>query len=305
MNVADQAAKTRGRPGDPQPDLVRAALWMGGAIISFSLVAVAGREAARTLAIADLIFYRSAIAFAVLTVAMRLAGAPFLPLKTARLGLHLARSCIHFTGQFAWFMALSMITLAEVFALEFTAPLWVALIAPLVLGERLTHARLTAVLLGFAGILILLRPGRTEFSHGLLLAVFCAVAFAGAILTTKLLTRTEAPTTIMGYMLLFQAALALVATGGIPAVPQASAWPWVLMVAVLSLTAHLSLVVAYRYGDAVVVAPMDFVRLPMIILVGMVFYAEPPDMYVVVGGATILAANLINIWSEARRHRSS
>jgi drug/metabolite transporter (DMT)-like permease len=290
-------------PREQTQNAARAALWMALAVVSFSLMAVAGREAGRSLPVVDLIFYRSFIALVVILLIMKATSQSFTGLRTRKLGLHFARSAVHFAGQATWLAALMLIPLTEVFALEFTAPLWVALLAPLVLGERLTGGRLATACIGFSGAMVVVRPGFTEISNGTWMAILCAIFFAGAILTTKLLTRTEPPLRVLVYMLGFQAAIALVLSGARLELPSGGAWIWVTAIALASLVAHFSLVSAYRHADALVVAPMDFVRLPLIAVVGIILYAEPPSSYVLLGGSIIIAANALNIWIERARHK--
>ncbi len=277
-----------------------AVLWMAGAVVSFSAMAIAGREAGRTLPVIDLIFYRGAIALIVVLAVFKAMGKSFASLKTDHLGMHFVRSSVHLLGQATWLAALTLIPLAQLFALEFTAPLWVAVLAPFVLGERLTTTRLLAALIGFLGVLFVVRPGVLPFSIGTAMALTCAIAFAGAMLATKVLTRTEAPLTVLIYMIVMQTVMALLLTGGTPALPFPDVWFWLIVIAVASLGAHFCLVSAFRYGDAIVVSPLDFVRLPLIAAIGIVIYNEPFDAFVLLGGAIIFAATLINIWSEHR-----
>lgn len=282
---------------------VLALVWMFGALASFSLVAVAGREASRHVTTLELIAYRSWISLAMILVIIPLAGAGFAACRSQRKGLHLVRSVIHFGAQFSWLKALTLIPLAQLFALEFTAPLWVALIAPLLLGERLTLARIVSALIGFGGVLLVIRPGQAALDAGSLLALASAAGFALSMLTTKLLTRTDGTLTILFYMFVVQSVISLVLplfAGGLTW-PGTEGWIWTVAVAVFGLTAHFSLARAFAHADAMIVAPMDFLRLPLIAVVGVVLYREALDPYVLAGGAIVAIANLFNIWAERRR----
>jgi drug/metabolite transporter (DMT)-like permease len=155
-----------------------AALWMAGTLATISLLAVAGREAMRTLPTMDMIFYRSWMSLPVVVLILLATGRTLGSLATQRPGLHAWRNAAHFAGQFTWFWAITQIPLAEVFALEFTTPLWVALLAPIILREHLTLPRLAAVGLGFLGALIVIRPVGMTISMGTASAMACAVAYA-------------------------------------------------------------------------------------------------------------------------------
>ena len=137
---------------------VLAAFWMAGTLAMISLLAVAGREAMRALPTMDMIFYRSWMSLPIVVLIALAAGQKLTFVATQRLGMHAWRNAAHLAGQFTWFWAITQIPLAEVFALEFTTPLWVALLAPIILREHMTLPRLTAVMLGFVGALIVIRP---------------------------------------------------------------------------------------------------------------------------------------------------
>jgi drug/metabolite transporter (DMT)-like permease len=286
----------------PEGNAARAALWMTGAIVSFSLMAVAGREVSVDLDTFELMMYRSLIG-AVIVTAIGAATGRLPQMRTGRLRLHAVRNVFHFTGQNLWFYGVAVIPLAQLFAFEFTTPLWVALLAPLVLGEVLNRKRVLAVLLGFLGILIVARPGISPLGIGHLAAVAAAVGFAGNVLATKRLARTETVWTILFWMTWMQALFGLVCAGidGDIALPQMASVKWVAIVGLCGLTAHLSITSALQCAPASVVAPMDFARLPIIAVVGMMLYSEALDVAVFVGAALILAGNLMNTRAGQRR----
>lgn len=283
-----------------------AAAWMTGAILSFSSMAVAGRALSGELDTFEMMMYRSFIGLAVV-LSVGLATGKLREVRYDRLPLHLLRNLAHFTGQNLWFYSLSLITLAQVFALEFTSPIWVVILAVVFLGEKLTRIRLLAVLLGFAGALAVARPGAGGDPLGLALAAASAVCFAGSIVSTKMLTRTETILGILFWLTAMQAVMGIVATGwdGDIAWPSAAAWPWVALIGCAGLLAHTCLTNALAVAPATVVTPMDFLRLPVIAMVGMLFYGEALDIWVFVGAALIFSGNYLNIWSESRRIRRS
>lgn len=293
----------------PRPQVLRAALWMAGAVTAFSAMAVAGRMVQAQLDTFTLMTWRSLIGIAVLGTIAAARRRPDL-LRLRRLPSHLLRNLAHFTGQNLWFWALTMIPLAQVFALEFTAPVWVALIAPFLLAEPLTRRRALAVAMGFAGILIVAHPFSAPPSPGLIAAALAAVCFAFTAVFTKRLTRTEPVFAILFWMTMLQAGMGLACTlawdGHVP-LPDAQTAPGLLVIGCAGLAAHYCLTTAFSFAPASIVMPLDFARLPVIALVGMALYREPLDPAVFLGAAVIFAANLYNIRGEtlARRPQSA
>ncbi|SMH57149.1 Predicted permease, DMT superfamily [Maritimibacter sp. HL-12] len=283
-------------------DTATAALWMIGAIASFTTMAVAGRAVSLDHDTFELMFYRSlvgivvVVGFATLTERLGLIG-------RRRLGLHLVRNVSHFTGQNLWFFAITAAPLAQVFALEFTAPLWALVLAPLFLNEAITRSRALAALVGFVGILVVTQPFSEPLTPGVIAAAGAAIGFAGSAIFTRRLTRTENVLTILFWLTVMQAVFGLVtaAWDGDIALPTAAALPWLVLIGLAGLLAHLCLTSALRLAPAAVVMPVDFVRLPLIAVIGWLFYAEGFDAAVLLGGGLIVAANWVNLRIEARR----
>lgn len=282
-----------------------AAAWMMGAIFSFSSMAVAGRAINHELDTFEMMMYRSFIGLAIV-LAIGFSTGKIREVRTDRLGLHMIRNLSHFAGQNLWFYALGLISLAQVFALEFTSPIWIMILATFLLGERLTKTRLIALALGFAGALIVARPGAGGDPTGLMLAALAAVGFAGSIVCTKILTRTESILGILFWLTAMQSVFGIIAAGfdGDIAWPASASWPWVGMIAISGLLAHTCLTNALSVAPATVVTPMDFIRLPAIAVVGMAFYGEALDPFVFLGSALIFGGNYLNIWHESRRSRA-
>ena len=290
---------------DSQP--LKAAAWMTGSILGFSAMAVAGRQIGTGLDTFEIMTYRSAIGIVTVLLVAGLAGT-LREISTRHMRLHLIRNGFHFAGQNLWLFALLSIPLAQLFALEFSYPILVALAAPIFLNERLTPVRVLAAALGFAGILIVARPfAAGALSAGLIAALLCAVGFAGAAIATKTLTRRVSITCILFWLATIQFALGLgfASHDGAIALPTAADAPWVMVIGLAGLGSHFCLTRALSLAPASVVTPIDFLRLPLIAVVGMLFYAEPPDIWVLVGGGVILAANWINVRGEARVRRAT
>jgi len=281
---------------------LKAALWMLGAIASFSAMAVAGRAVSHALDTFEIMTYRSLVGIVVLWVLLTLNG-QWRQVTRRSLGTHVIRNAAHFTGQNLWFYAVTAIPLAQVFALEFTSPIWVVLLSPLILGEPLTRLRLMSVLAGFMGILIVARPSPDTISPGLIAAASSAVFFALSVMYTRLLTRTETVLCIMFWLTLMQAVFGIIfsAWDGDMVAPSAQTLPWLVLIGFAGLLAHYCLTSALAIAPATVVVPIDFVRLPTIAIVGMLLYGEALDAWVFVGAAVIFAANYANIWYANRR----
>ena len=281
--------------------VLRAALWMLGAVVSFSAMAVGGRSVSFELDTFEIMMFRSMIGFALVLAVAGTTGR-LRTVSRRKPGLHLLRNVFHFTGQNLWFYAITIIPLAQVFALEFTSPLWVLMLSPLVLGERMTRVRVLAASLGFIGILIVARPSPETVNIGTLAAAGAAIGFAGSIMFTKRLTRTETLTCILFWMTLSQSLFGLICAGfdGDIALPSLSSLPWLVVIACGGLMAHFCLTTALSMAPATLVSPVDFIRLPLIAIIGLLFYDEPVDIFVILGAVVIFGANYLNMWSETR-----
>jgi len=293
---------TPAAPSNDPTAVLRAGLWMMGAVLSFSSMAVAGRAVSFELDTFEIMMYRSVVGF-VLVLAVARATGHAGSITTRSPGLHLVRNISHFTGQNLWFYAITMIPLAQVFALEFTAPLWVLVLSPLILGERMTRVRALAALIGFSGILIVARPSAETINAGTLAAAGAAIGFAGSILATKRLTRTESLTCILFWMTSTQILLGLVCAGidGDIALPSRGSLPWLFIIGCAGLMAHVCLTTALSIAPATVVTPVDFLRLPLIAVIGLMVYDEAIDAWVLIGAAVIFGANYLNLWVETRK----
>ena len=283
-----------------------AAVWMIGAIVSFSTMAIAGRVVLNELNSFEMMMYRSFIGLFII-LAIGLATGKLNEVRFDRLPLHGLRNLGHFIGQNLWFSALPLITLAQVFALEFTTPIWVVIFAVLFAGEALTRARLIAVALGFVGALIVAQPGTGGDPLGLILAAASAIGFACSIVTTRMLTRTETVLGVLFWLTVMQAIMGLLVTGADLHItwPSPAAWPWVVLIGLAGLLAHTCVTNALKVAPAIVVTPMDFLRLPAIAVIGALFYAEPLNIWVLLGAILIFTGNYANLLSESRTSKST
>ena len=288
----------------PQSRPLVAFAWILGATASFALMAVAGRQIQTEMNTFELMLYRSGIGFVIVATIIRLKSGGFAQVRTTHPWEHARRNVIHFTGQNLWFYAIAAIPLGQLVALEFTNPLWVALLAPLMLSESLTRRRLLAALIGFAGVLVVARPGTSalEIGHGA--ALGAALLFALTNIMTKKIMRDDSVLCIIFWMSLSQTAMALILSlpGGIPP-PTSEMAPWLLAVGICGLTAHFSLSSALGAAPAIIVAPMEFIRLPVFVVMGALIYGEELHVAVLIGALMIIGGNLLNLRGETRRAR--
>lgn len=287
-----------------ESDPVGAALWMIGAIVSFTSMAVAGRAVSFELDTFEIMMYRSFLGVGVVLSVTVLSGRTH-EITRRSLGVHLVRNISHFAGQNFWFYAITVIPLAQVFALEFTTPIWATLLAVIVLGENLTRTRLIASFVGFIGILIVTRPWASGISPGIVTAALAAIGFAGSAVYTRLLTRTETILCILFWLTVMQAVFGIICAGydGDIATPSAQSLPWIVLIGFAGLVAHFCLTKALSLAPAAVVTPIDFARLPVIAIVGSLLYGESIQMATLLGALLIFASNYFNILNETRRKR--
>lgn len=271
-----------------------ATLWMTGWLATMVLLAVAAREGGKLLHVFQIMELRSILGL-VLFVPMVAAAGGLRAMRTRRFGGHAGRNAVHYVAQFLWFLAITMIPIAEVVAIEFTAPVWVALLAVVALGERMTAARVAAVVLGVVGVVIVVRPGLDHVEVGQVIALLAAIGFAGSIILVKSLTRTESVTSIIFWMLIIQSVI-----GAIPAAmtwqtPPMAVWPWLSVIAVCGTYSHFCMAHALRHAEATTVVPLDFLRVPLTALAAWLVFSERFDIFTVIGAAVILGGNLVNL----------
>ena len=282
------------------PSVWKASLWMMGTLLSFTFMAIAIRELhSAEINTFEMLAIRSLVGLViVLCVSWRFG---WHLIKTYQLKLQIGRNIVHFGGQSTWMFGLSLLPLAEVFAIEFTIPIWVALLAVLFLGERITKGRLIAVGFGFAGILVILKPGLEIVDSGAFVVMASAFFFGCSITCTKKLVRTDAPLAVLFFMCLVQLPMGLIPALFVWVTPQGIEWLYLLIVGLMGLSAHYCEAHAFRHADATVVIPLQFLRLPLIAIVGFFLYQEGLDWAVFVGALLIFGGNYYNIRQEAGR----
>lgn len=303
-----QAEKNPADPTTPSPptqgsDPIGAAIWMIGSIASFCWMAIGARELAGKINTFEVLFLRSAIGLVIVSAVIVHQRRIHL-FRTKRPRLHLLRNVFHFAGQYGWFIAIGVLPLAQVFALEFTTPLWTLLIAAVVLKETLTLRKSGAILLGFFGTALILDPGQELISRDALSMLAAAICFSLAYVCMKSLASSENPLTILFYMFILQLPVALLLSLQSMTMPSLSQWGWITLIGITALSGHFCIANAISKAEASVVVTLDFLRLPLIIGVGVVLYAESFNLMLLAGAICMLVANLINLSAPKSPFRS-
>jgi len=273
---------------------LRAAFWMGCSLACMLVMTLSGRETTSRLDVFQVMEMRSLIGLLMLYPLVRKAGG-LAAMRTRRPLLHIGRNVAHYGGQFAWLAALTMIPLAQIISIEFTAPIWTAILAVTFLGERMTVWKTAAVAVGLLGVLIIVRPGMDTVSTGQFVVLAAAFAFAISYTTTKALTRTESVVAIIFWMLVIQSVIGFVPALLVWRTPAAETWPWIILIAFGGSYAHYCMARALSSADATVVVPMDFLRVPATAALGWLAYSERVDLFTMLGAALILFGNLLNL----------
>jgi len=274
----------------------RGVLWMLGAVLSFMAMAIAVRELQRHMGSFEIVFLRS-VGMLAITLAL-LPRAGIASIRTARFQLHLWRNLIHFCGQVLWVYSIGALALATVFAIEFTMPVWTAILAWLFLKEKFTLPRLVMLGLGLVGVLIILRPGTGEFHPAALAMILGSLCYASSFIFTKRLSSTDSALAVLFWMSVVQLPISLALAAPQWVSPVAADLPWIVGIGAGAFTAHYCMTQAMKLVDAMVAVPIDFIRLPLIAIVGALAYGEPFDPMVIAGAAVIFAGTYYSISRE-------
>lgn len=282
------------------PKLITGIAWMVGCLASFSSMAIASRELSDTMSIFQILLLRSLVGLAVMLIVARHLVPKLLELRNLR--LHAVRNLIHFSAQYCWTVGIVMLPLAQVFALEFTMPIWAALFAWLMLNERITRARMLATAASFIGVLIVLQPGYKVIDPAALIVLMAAAGYGASAVIVKRLTADSSPGLIVLWMMIMQFPMALAAMllGGDWVTPGWEDAPWIALVGLSMLTAHYSLAQALTVMDASLAIPIDFLRVPLIAILGWLLYGEALSAAVFVGAALIAGSNYMAMRAELR-----
>jgi drug/metabolite transporter (DMT)-like permease len=219
-------------------------------------------------------------------------------------GLHFVRGCFHAGGMILWFAALPLVTLAELTAIGFSGPLFICLGAVAFLGERMSGARWTAVLVGFAGVVLVVKPwagaGFAGISKGMLLMLASAPVFAGSFLTAKALTRYDRSEVVVLWQHLWVSILLVGFALAYWAPPKPLQWALLVLCGFLGAGGHYCMTRAFRVTDISAVQPVKFLELVWAAILGIAVFGTMPATATVIGGAVILLATLLLARHESR-----
>ena len=280
---------------------IKATFYMVGTVASFSAMTIAGRELGKTVPTFEIMMYRSVIGFFIVVAFGQYYGT-LKSINFANILSHIGRNIAHFAGQNLWFFAVTVAPLAQVIALEFTFPLWVILLSPIFLGEALTKMRIMTGVFGFFGVLVITTPWSQELSYGIIAAALSAVGFAGSVLFTKHLTKFESTIHILFFMTLIQIFFGFFCSlhdGKITGLTLAEI-PFIIVIGISGLMAHYCLTTALTLVPAAVVSPLEFIKLPIIAVLGFIIYSEPIELTLVIGALLIFVSNYTNILIESK-----
>ncbi|MHA1108268.1 MAG: DMT family transporter [Alphaproteobacteria bacterium] len=278
---------------------MRGILWMLLQAASMAVTMAAVRKLSIQMPIVEIIFFRALIGFAIQAPWLMQTGPSVF--RPAALGLVTLRSTFVFAAMVLWFAALAAMPISDAVALQFTLPLFAIMGAGLILGEEVGARRLAAAAAGFAGALVIIRPGFVEINP-MALVVLVSAAFVAAVqITTKRLAGRVPGAVLVFHMNLLMLPIAAIAVAPVWMTPQMADIPWLLAVGVFGNIAHIFMMRAMQAADASLVAPVDFMRLPMAAGLGWLLFRETSDIWTWAGAAIIFA----NATYIARRETES
>ncbi|MBI4183561.1 MAG: DMT family transporter [Proteobacteria bacterium] len=286
QNPKPDLAPTSVPAGAALSDNLRAMLWMFVSACGFAAMGALMKFAATTLPQGVVLFHR--LFFTMVPLLPWIVTHPR-TLATRRIGLHALRGALSFVAIGAYLYSLVHLKLADAVSISFTRPLFVILTAAIILGETMRGRRGIATAVGFAGVLVMVRPtGTVEIA--MLVGIFAAFVGSLTLITVKQLAATEAPSTIVFYSSTVSSLLAL----GWALIEWRTPTPiellWVGLSALGATVGQYAAARASKHGDATIIAPMDFTRLPVAAAIGFLLFAELPTAYTVAGAAVILSA---------------
>ena len=285
------------------PPPVRGMLLLLGATVGFASMHAVIRIASSEQHPFEVAFFRNLFGLAFLSPFLLRYG--FGLLRTRRLPLHAARGAVHVSAMLMFFFAVPITPLSTVAALSFTAPLFVTVGAVLVLGEVVRIRRIAALVAGFVGTLVIVRPGLAALDPGSLLVLGSSAVWAGAMIQIKLLSRTESSLTMTAYMAVFLTPLSSIAAAFVWQWPSLEDLGWFALMGSFGTLSHLCLGQAFREADTTVVLPVDFLRLIWASVYGYLLFNEIPVLFVWIGGVIIFASTLYLAYREAKVARAT
>jgi drug/metabolite transporter (DMT)-like permease len=285
---------------DKLPPITQALLWSLFGTVTGGLMNVLIRAAAEEIDPLEVVFFRNLFAL-ILMIPFIVRLGPG-ALRTSKMGFYTLRAVVAFISMVTWFIGITIVPLATATALNFTAPLFATILAAVVLHEQVRVRRWTAIVIGFVGVVVILRPfGPLDIN--MLVLLFSAATAAMGSITVKFLSRSEPAVAIVSYMVIYLTPISLV--------PALFVWQWPSLETLLYLVllgfcgvlSHFGVTRALAAADASAIAPFEFLRLPYAAFLGFIFFAEKPDAWTWIGAAIIVGSSLYVAHREAKLAR--
>ena len=264
--------------------------------LMFAAMHAAIRHATQVVPAVEVAFFRNL--FGLLVIAPLLMRYGIGVFRTNKLGLHVLRAILNVLSMLAFFVGLSMTPIARATALSFTAPLFTALLGVVFLGEIFRWRRWTAILVGFIGALVILRPGIEGLELGAVLIVVSSLLWSLAVIDIKLLARTESSLTITAYVTVLLIPLTLFPAISVWQTPPARMWGWLVFIGVIGTLGQFVVTEALKLADTTALMPFDFMKLIWAALLGAFFFAERPDVYTWIGAGIVFGSSFYIAWRE-------
>jgi len=281
---------------------LRGIIYMSASTVGFAVMHTLIRYVSAELHPFQIAFFRNV--FGMLIFIPMLLRYGFAPFKTKRLPLHVLRGVMNIVAMLAFFTALSIAPLARVTALSFSAPIFTAVLSVFILGERFRLHRWSAILLGFAGTLVILRPGIIAMDLGSILVLSSAFLWGITMIVIKVLSRTDSAMTITSYMNVMLAIFAFIPAVWVWRTPALETWGWLVVIGLSGTLAQLALTQALKEGETTVVLPFDFLKLIWVSIFGFWLFGEIADLWTWVGAAIIIASAFYMAHREKKANRT-
>lgn len=280
----------------------KGALWMGLAACLLGTLSLLVRHIADDLHPFEIAFFRNFAQFAFMVPWVLMAGISVV--RTRRVWAHVRRSTFGICAMLSWFWVVTQMPIAEATAISFSAPLFTTAGAALFLGEKVGPRRWLATLVGFLGVLMIIRPGIHAVELPQLVALMSAVFIAGSMLSNKSLSRTEKPNAMVLWMGVFMSLFSLPPAIAVWTWPVGETWLWLFALGLVATAAHLAINRAYASSDASFIAPFGFAQIPFVALIGYGLFAEIPDGWSLAGAGVIMASGIYTAHREAKVSRA-
>ncbi|MDE0058572.1 MAG: DMT family transporter [Defluviicoccus sp.] len=278
-------------------------LWMFGAAVAFSVALALVRHLSATYSTFEIVVFR--LIFGIVVLLPWLARVGRAGLRTNNLRLYAVRAAFAYSAMFCGYYAVRLITIADAVALQFTLPIFTLIFAVILLKERAYAHRWIATVLGFVGVLIIVRPGFAEVNAGVAIALAAALLFGVVDVSTRFLARDDGIRTILFYGFVMQVPIAAIPAAVTWVTPTLADLPWILAFATAALGAQICITKSLAAAEASLVSPVLYLRLPMVALIGFVFFDELPSVWTWVGAALLFGCTYYCTWRDARMTRSA